>query len=395
MNITENTDPMNNTDNTNYIENNTNYIDNNIKNMNSMNITNFAFFNQFNEICILFTPDFINVIQEIHDIICDIFPDKLIFLVSVNNVICASKINKNKYESYLIIGQECPIHRFNNAVYYKQKLTAEMDEMIRSHSGSVIYDSVYSVYDGIDESYEYIGSNYYISKNNNSNLAANLPADEPTDQHNIPLIISTNQYIVDYYNFHYEEINTLPSMIIKDRMKYLMKENINGNKIKNKRIIGIIYTSEDYESMADDIICNIKNINSFNENINSSNEAVCAYKIFLRDISYERLISIDHLDCPVFQCDIPIHIPVISPFSVSCAVENKWISTYVKNYITTINRTNTNSSICTGNTALTTTIAGELMELRDFKGVSFMADNEVMGIFEGRSGLASKYENEK
>ena len=191
-------------------------------------------------------------------------------------------------------------------------------------------------------------------------------------------MVTENQALLDFYCFKYENVSSFFNFLeLKSRVQFLMKENIKSLKFENKKMIGVIFTSVLFEDIADALI---KKINGISR----------AYKIFLKDISYERLISIDNLDCivlvdcPLFQCDLNLHIPVLSPFSVDCAINNKWSDIYDKNVLV-----GTESKVLA-----ISSFASELMVKREYQGVLFTNDENDMSIHQGQKGIASNYENE-
>ncbi|KAI5169486.1 hypothetical protein PAEPH01_0758 [Pancytospora epiphaga] len=323
----------------------------------------FSYFSDFKEIAIVFSEEFRGVVQSIYDECQRIYPDKVIYLVTAGEVICP--IKSDEYESYIVVGIACPLHKFKNAVFYKIEIKQEYADMIASHKGPVLIDSIYS-YRETNESEKEEGQANSERMNGFSNNNEDLPL----------LIVTESQQILDYYCFNYENIVKLPNkLILKDRIRYLMKESINGSKIGTKKLIGIVFTSLYFENTVDDLY---KKLNSISR----------AYKILLKDISYERLISIEHLDClvlvdcPVFQCNISLHIPVLSPFSVESGLKELF----------------GHDSLGTQGESTELSVSGtatELMVQREFKGVIYSGnDEDDMEIHKGKDGIAARYDSE-
>ena len=215
----------------------------------------------------------------------------------------------------------------------------------------------------------------------------NIDRIDTADRDKIPLIVTENQSILDYYNYKHESIKRLPNgLALKSRMKHLMKENVNGAKIKEKKLIALVFTDPSFEGVVDELYRRLS-------------RKARVYRVFLKDISYERLISIDHIDCivlvdcPVFQCDMPIHIPIVSPFSAVCGLCDEWRGEYDRNYTGEGDADDVIPSDETSIVALGR--AAELMECREFKGVLYGAEDDGdMSIHVGRTGIASKYDSE-
>ncbi|KAI5149657.1 hypothetical protein ENBRE01_1039 [Enteropsectra breve] len=320
----------------------------------------YSYYENFSEIAVLFSEKYSQEADTAYGQLTAVFPLKEIYLVSKNDVMCPLKCKA--FQSYLIFGSCCPIHSFTNAQYHKIPLPEEYRMKISEHTGPVYVDSIY-------QSDIPITPVMHQDKSQESNDVSSAPI----------LVVSENQRIVDYFNYRCEE--TLPvsdSTTLKNRMRYLMKENMNGSKIKSKKIFGVVYTHPDYEPIADNIVKRI-------------NTVARAYRIYLRDLSYERLISIDNIeclvlvDCPVFECTISLHIPVISPFSVECGFSDQWKDSYDRNYAKEI-------STCTS--LAVNSYAGEIMLSRDYQGVPYRNDEENTKIEIGQKGIASKYEKE-
>ncbi|KAM0680974.1 hypothetical protein GINT2_000756 [Glugoides intestinalis] len=304
----------------------------------------------FNTIAILFSTQFKNIVKEIHDELTAKFPLKEILLVPSKDILCSAKCDK--YESYVLVGIECILHRFDNAVQYRKPLEIDIERKVADFPGEVFIDSLY-------------------------NIESKKSLNESIESSPI-LVVTENQMVLDYYCYKYEEVSSaFNSIDIKSKVKQIMKENVNGERLKEKKMVGVVFTSRLFEELATSIV---RKINEFSR----------AYKIFLKDISYERLISIDNLDCivlvdcPMFQQNISLHIPVLSPFSVECAINREWKHQYDRNGF----QENKEKAI------VLQTYSAEIMENRWFKGAIFNNEEEDMTIYEGRKGIATEYANE-
>ncbi|ELA41472.1 uncharacterized protein VICG_01456 [Vittaforma corneae ATCC 50505] len=311
----------------------------------------------FNEIAIVFSKSFKNQIKSIYEDLTMRFPTKDVYLVPSNDILCSAKCDK--YEAYVLVGIECPIHTFENAVQFKVELKPEVKDKIKSYDGKVALDSIYTNDGLVNKSDEFCESEAH-------------GADTPI------LVVTENQMVFDYYSYKYENIEkSSEDLKSRTRVSYLMKENASGGKLENKRMVGVVFTSRAFEDIATSLV---KTINQFSR----------AYKIFLKDVSYERLISIDNIDCivlvdcPFFQCSFDLHIPILTPFSVNCYMTEKWSDQY-----------NRNSFECSETKELAIqSHAGEIMETRWFKGAVFRTEEEDMNIYKGRKGIATEYDDE-
>lgn len=309
---------------------------------------NLEFFDSFSEIAILFSEKYKCFSKDVYDKLVDLYPSKQILLVPSKSILCSAK--SDKYESYFLIGEECPLHSFSNAIQYKIPLEPEIEHKIAQSDGAVFVDSIYS-----HDSRGYTG--------------------EITDETPV-MVVTKNQMILDYYAFKYESVESaFGDLEKKSKVQFLMRENAKAMALKNKKMVGVIFTSPSFEELATSIV---QSINLFSS----------AYKIFLKDISYERLISIDNLDsivlidCPLFQHNFSLHIPFLSPFSAESAIEDILIDKAEEEM-----HSNSKELVIRGNSF-------EIMESRSFKGAVFCNDEEDMKIYQGKKGIASEYEDE-
>lgn len=347
---------------------------------------NLSYFEKFNETAIIFSHGFSHKAREIYKKYTKMFPTNNIFLINKNKIICAATFDK--YESYIIIGIECPLHPFKNKVCYKTNVTEDEWERIIGFDGFIIFDSTILTEKRTKEIENH--NNKYNKNDCNANDSKNIIQITTKDTKDTRvLVVSRNQEFFDYFNNIYEKAEKFyDEIIIKDRIKYLMKENMNANIIKNKKMFGIIYTSNVFEPTC-------------NELHNKLNKMGRAYKIFLRDISYERLISIENIDCivlvdcPLNDCDIRVHIPIVSPFSVSCSIRNEWTDNYKKNWVCEEEGwISKDEERIEGTDLKIISYAGELLMEKEYQGVQYRTGDEDMEIYKGKLGIASKYSTE-
>lgn len=269
-----------------------------------------------------------------------------VYLVSSPSILCSAKCDK--YESYILAGIECPLHAFSNSIQFRIELPVKYRTILEEFKGPRFVDSIYDT--------------------------GSVCCSDPCSQENCNsdqsvLCVTENQDVLDYYCRRYEDVVAPCTELDKrSRVSFLMKESVGTQKLKDKRMIGVIFTSRAFESTADSICAQI-------------NEHSRAYKVFLKDVSYERLISIDNLDCivlvdcPLFQRCLSLHIPMVMPFSVEGAFSGE-------------------VHTCSSKELAVKSHASEVMELRLFKGAVYRNNEEDMAIHVGRKGIASGYENE-
>lgn len=309
---------------------------------------------KYSEIAILFSPKYSHAVQGIYDCCTERFPSKNVYLVSSKDILCSAKCDK--YESYILVGIECPLHTFPNSIQFKIELPTEYRSALEEFKGPKFVDSIYSVPEEISYSQCTL-------------------VDCSADAH--VLCVTESQDVLDYYCHTYESVESPCTELSKrSRVSFLMKENAGGLKLKNKSMVGVVFTSRDFEDIADSVCTRI-------------NENARAYKIFLKDISYERLISVDNLDCivlvdcPVFQWTFSLHIPVITPSSVECAFLDGWRTEHCRS-----------PAYSDAKEIVANSRASEIMESKLFKGVVYRNDEEDMAIHVGRKGIAARYEDE-
>lgn len=320
----------------------------------------FNLLEKHSEIAILFSPKYSHVVQSIYDRCVEHFPRKNVYLVSSQEILCSAKCDE--YESYILAGIECPLHAFSNSIQFKIELPREYRSALEGFAGPKFVDSIYSIQEDA-----FCGD--YLS----TSTAADCHADAQS-----VLCVTESQDVLDYYCHKYENVESPCTGLSKrSRVSFLMKENAGGLKLKNKSMVGVIFTSKAFEKIADSVCARI-------------NEHSRAYKIFLKDVSYERLISIDNLDCvvlvdcPVFQWTFSLHIPVITPFGAERAFSNEWKADYDRNCFAS----------SSSRELVIKSRASEIMESRLFRGAVYKNDEEDMSIHAGRKGIASEYENE-
>lgn len=328
-------------------------------NMNSELNLDFSPIESFDVTAILFADKYVSQAQLVYDQLSMQFPNKTLFLILSPNIACSYK--SAKFESYVILGVECPLHPFKNAVYFKIPLPKLISQQIINHNGLVFADSIYEA----------------SQINSGANKTNEL------------LIVTEEQEILDYYVYNYDNVISAFNLEIKDKVKYIMSENIRAEKLSKFKMFGVVFTSREFENIADNLCTSISS--------NSLPTQARAYKIYLRDISYERLISIDMIDCivlvdcPIFACNINTHIFIVSPFTINVWLTGDWNDRYNKNISNNIRNINQETDesqlVLQGRGA-------DIMEMRYFKGVPFANNNGDTTIYDGKSGIASCYDDE-
>ena len=297
------------------------------------------------EILICFTKEYSKEAKLIYDNL--IKENFNIFLYSVTDIICTYKLD-DKYDVYILLGNDCLEHKqIENKVIYKlYNIKVEDDEIYKVTCN--INDFSTKIINDLFKNEEY-SCKYEYEK-------------------------ITEMTIINRYKRYLEPTN-----------QFLMKENIKGKYFKTQNIFAVIYTSKRYEKIADETVSLIKKYKN------------SVYKLYLKDVSYERLISIDSLDCIVlidcqmFEFDINLHIPVISVFSLCRGIDNQWTDVYNRNEIRIIKSDHIDEDEHTTEIVSYSTVA-KIMVNREFNGVKFKDDEKDDTIYEGRKGIANDYE---
>lgn len=325
-----------------------------------------SFFKNFSECAIVFSAQYKNIIQHIYDELSELFPEKDIYLLSSDTILCSTKFKQ--FQSYLIVGVQCPLHPFDNALQYKVKLKEEYRDSILTSDVSIV-DSIYDIsqFEILSSKIIQLGDKNFNKDIENMNVNTQIT------------VVSDYQEVYSYFSSQFENVTCANEKLYPvSRVQTMMKESTVGAKIKSKKLIGVIFTNKCFEHLAESITTRL-------------NEFTRAYKIYLKDVSYERLISIDNLDCivlvdcPLFECNLKLHIPVLTPFSVDCALSGEFVNSYDKNKIIDT----------TSKELVVRTYASDLMVKREYQGVLYRVDEEDMTIHQGKSGIAAEYENEK
>lgn len=326
-------------------------------------------------VAVVFKEEFKQVAKIIYDAILHDYPHIDLFFLHRTSVICPLKLN-DTFDGYILIGLLCPLHTFTDNTFIKSVcnstyLTNNMPDIeYVSPSGIYLQDNT------IKEILDYI-----FDKN---------PLPLKYTKETNPLTIELFQeYLIRTTDPEILEIHH--PQLSKKQMSLIMKENINGKYIRDRHVFAIVFTSKYYESRAEECYRLLKK--------HKSN----VFKLFLRDVSYERLISIDSvdciilIDCPMFNRTFDIHIPIISVFSLCRGIDEKWIGDkYNQNNIHLIsdNIKNNTSQIET----LPLPKGNEITKIfidRTFHGVEYdnITDNDDE-IHIGRTGLPSNYDGE-
>ncbi|KAM0672104.1 subunit DPH2 of diphthamide synthase [Ordospora colligata] len=237
------------------------------------------------EMGLLSTEEYKEMIKPVYDYIRHNHPYVTVFLLNGDGILCPLKTEK--FEMFVLLGVCCTFHPFSDFVSVSQSLSVEEMHALENDNRNKVYDS------------------RYINTIN-------------ADGKDGMLVISNNQMFFDYYSYRYGA-ESFHGLEAKDRMQYLSSKCNKGEKILSFGIIAIVFTSSVYQDLARDI-----------RNALAS-RGKNAYLLFLRDVSYERLISIDGVecivvvDCPFFEYSGPeIHVPVVTPFEVQYALSGEW-----------------------------------------------------------------------
>lgn len=323
-----------------------------------------------NEIGIIVLQEYATLIEEIYPKIQSLKRDLEIFILSGDTILCSSKFNK--FDFYVVIGVECPLHKFKNACYINFEPNDLIKDKISKFKGRVIFDSTYC-------------SNNSDVKDDLSlevsNLDINKTQDENTVSNNRLLIVSDNPSFMKYYATR-KDCEFISEYKGESKMDFMMTRINKAEKVRNKKIFAIIFTSSIFEEIAIKVKNQIVNSGRF------------AYLLHLKNVHYNRLITIEGVDalvlvdCPLSNnLNIDIFIPIVTPYEINYILSGEWDDKYEENKIN-----EQRISTCTDLTQVKG--AGELILQSGFIGIEYGKNDEDYKIYEGRSGIAESYEHE-
>lgn len=243
------------------------------------------------QVGVLSTTECKDMIKPVYDYIKTKAPLMDVFLLNGDGILCPLKTED--FEFFVLLGVPCPIHAFKESVSATCEISSEDLHKLKGYK-NVVYDPTYF-----------------------------CPPVEPSSES--VLVVTRSQMFYDYYFYRYDAESFYP-LEKRDRIQYLASKCNKGERIRGCSIFAIIFTSKVYEELAKSIR---KALISRRKN---------AYLLFLKDLTYERMITIEGtecivvVDCPLFDCShIELHIPVVTPFEVEYALSNNWNSKFEKN----------------------------------------------------------------
>lgn len=305
------------------------------------------------EVGLLSSAGYSSMVMPVYDYIRDAHPSVDVFLLNGDEILCPLKTES--FEFFVVLGVCCPIHPFKEFVSVANELPDE-DRCRLERESQIVYDSTYGGVPGLET--------------------------EPMDGE--VLVVTRSQAFYDYYLYRYGASSLYP-LEERDRLRYLSSRCNRGERIREARIFAVVFTSRIYEELARTIR---RTLVSRRRN---------AYLLFLKDLSYERMITIEGtecivvVDCPLFDCsEVDLHIPVVSPFEVEYALSNEWNCRFDKNSF----------DIGAGEVSGCTKVdligrVGMLLLKSSAQGVPFSYEEEDFEIHLGQSGTAQGYESEK
>ncbi len=396
--------------------------------------------NKGKSILIIFEKSFSNLAKEFYDLLKS--EDKFL-KVSFDKIICGNNyIDSEIYDTYVIFGIECPLHPFppSNTVYFVSEVIEKVDCDFLVSDSSILIGNLLEDYEKKLYFYENkVDSYYYYKKKKESCIKSgdedkdklingdknNMEKDKDNieEEKNKNNIEEENKNNVEEEK-NKEELNKLKNNVItqssndndtvgedindndfhptclsnsnefkkffekEEDVNFIMKQNIRGNFVKGKEVFCVIFTSVYYEKVADEII---KILTKLGKN---------CYKLFLKCVSYERLITIDTAEC-IILVDCPFveyehyGYNIITPFSLSAGLGGKWLCKHKRNLIK-YEENDVDEKMSTDIVSRVERI-GKIVQGKTFKGVGFgnMGSVEDMTIYEGKRGVASCYEDNK
>ncbi|KMV66029.1 diphthamide synthase subunit DPH2 [Encephalitozoon cuniculi EcunIII-L] len=303
------------------------------------------------EVGLLSTEECNHMIKPVYDYIKANHPHIDTFLLHGEGMLCSLKAKG--FEFFVLLGIYCPLHPFEDFVGITAQLPEEDMDRLKKEERTIVYDSGY-------------GGHHVMKEGMHGRDV---------------LVVTKNQMFYDYYFYKYnaESFYKLKS---RDRMQYLGSKCNKGRKIRDLQIFAIIFTSRAYEELAKSIR---KALISRRKN---------AYLLFLKDLSYERMITIEGtecivvVDCPFFECSLELHIPVVTPFEVEYALSGEW-KEFDKNSFSVQDMA---ASGCTDLDAIDR--VGRILLRSDGQSVPFSYGEEDMDIHVGQNGTPCRYDCE-
>lgn len=238
------------------------------------------------EVGVLSTEDYRDMIKPVYDHIRARHPGVNVFLLNGEGMLCPLKTEILDF--FVLLGVWCPLHRFKDFVGIETRVAPEDLCRLQGESRAVVYDP------------------------------SHVDAGHGEDAWGKDVVVVTrNQMFYDYY-FYRHGAESFYGLEAKDRMQYLGSKCNKGEKIRGLQIFAIVFTSREYEPLAKAIRAALV---SRHKN---------AYLLLLKDLSYERMITIEGtecivvVDCPFFECSLDLHIPIVTPFEVEYALCGQW-----------------------------------------------------------------------
>lgn len=365
-------------------------------------------------ILVVFTKEYTNEAKEIYDFIDKNHEGINTYMITVNDIICPLKIN-DSFDTYILVGNDCPMHHFANKNVYKYNnivVKNEEDQIVDIKENDCLGNC--KIYRNKTDMKEFL-SNLFVEDKNicnklNSCCIENKKkktCEEKEDkerENSCSGNVCTQKTEICEVNAYKNKDAAENNLVLEENLKiyedyfkkvqnecessFFMKENIKGKHFADKTVFAIIFTSIYYEKYANEAYNLLK---KYKSNV---------FKLFLKDVNYERLISVDSvdciilIDCPMFECNINIHIPIINVFNLCRGIDQQWvgdnfIQNKVKLYKTDKIENNSERSILIRDGDL-----AQILVKREFQGVEYKTSQEDMEIHKGRRGIANAYESE-
>ncbi|AFM98500.1 Diphthamide synthase subunit DPH2 [Encephalitozoon hellem ATCC 50504] len=303
------------------------------------------------EVGLLSTEEYKHMLRDVYDHIKGRHPHVDTFLLNGEGILCPLKTKS--FEFFVLLGVCCPLHPFEDFISISCCMSQEDMNRLEGKQENIVCDSVYGGYSSKSE--DEIDSNTFV--------------------------VTKSQMFYDYYFYKYDA-KSFYELEKRDRMQYLSSKCNKGRMIQDLQIFAIIFTSRVYEELARTIR---KALISRRKN---------AYLLFLKDLSYERMITIEGteciviVDCPLFECNLELHIPIVTPFEVEYAFSGEW-KRFDKNSFSIEPEP---KSDCTEIDLVGR--AGRILLKSEGQNVPYCYGEEDMSIHNGESGIPCRYDSE-
>lgn len=300
-----------------------------------------------------------SMVPGMHTRLRDINPCLDVNILQPTEMACQLKMRE--YDFYVILTLECPFHPFENSAVLRCGMP--LDD--RSEMNSIA-DSFYCTKLARKKG---VAENAYLRMDATTNA-----------------VVTDSQMFYDYFSYVSPTTCISPknSVVERDRVRFLISRLAAIDRIKGKQTFGIFFACIGYQALATEV-------SKFLETMGKDTLVV-----FLKDISWERLVAIEFIDvivvidCPFYtHFDIKIHLPLVTPFEVAQSFKSEWVGEYGVNEFDV---TNARAHVygCSDVPECTDVVLG-----KETYNLEYSVGDTDMQIHEGLTGCAQNYSKGK